>query len=136
MDASLETDDEVTQEMDRLLCVTRVLNINTDPMCVLQHLCSAFQLMSKAHLHHSIKLSRCLLKFHKGTHAVTFHPVSYEDVHSKVDYDKYPNKNVATLVALEDLGRGTTGKAWLCVTVTQPRHAFLSSTTSRAGAKS
>ena len=123
MDVSLEIDDGVTQEMNRLLCTTRVMNIYAEPICVLQHLCGAFQLMSKAHLHHTANLPRCLLKFHKGIQAVTFHPVSYEDVHSKVDYDKYPNKNVKTLVALEDLGRGSTGKAWLCVTVTQPRSA-------------
>jgi hypothetical protein len=123
MDVSLEIDDGVTQEIDRLLCVTRVMNIYADPICVLQHLCGAFQLMSKAHSHHTANLPRCLLKFHKGMHAVTFHPVSYEAVHSKVDYDKYPNKNVKTLVALEDLGRGSTGKAWLCVTITQPRSA-------------
>ena len=30
------------------------------------------------------------------------------------------NSLVKTLVALEDLGRGSTGKAWLCVTVTKP----------------
>ena len=45
--------------------------------------------------------------------------MSHQAVNSMVDYDKYPNKNVKTLVALEDLGRGSTGKAWLCVTVTQ-----------------
>jgi hypothetical protein len=120
MDVPLEIDDGVTREMDRSLCVTRVMNIYADPICVLQHLCGAFQLMSKAHPHHTANLPRCLLKFHKGMHAVTFHPVPYGVVHSKVDYDKYPNKNVKTLVALEDLGRGSTGKAWLCVTVTQP----------------
>ena len=47
VDDSLEIDDEVTQEMNRLLCTTRVLNIYTEPICVLQHLCGAFQLMSK-----------------------------------------------------------------------------------------
>jgi hypothetical protein len=120
MDVSHEEDDGVTKEMDRLLHMTRVMNIFKDSICVLQHLCGAFQLMSKAHSHHTANLPRCLLKFHKGIHAVTFHPVPYEVVNSKVDYDKFPNKNVKTLVALEDLGRGSTGKAWLCVTVTQP----------------
>jgi hypothetical protein len=120
LDASLELEDEVTHEMDRLLCTTRVMNIYEDPICVLQHLCGAFQLMSKAHLHHTANLPRCLLKFHKEVHTVTFHPVSYDAVHSKVDFNKFPHKNVRTLVALEDLGRGSTGKAWLCVTVTKP----------------
>jgi hypothetical protein len=126
VDVTSELDDDnigITHEMDRLLCATNVMNIYEDPIRVLQHLCGAFQLMSKAHSHHTANISRCLLKFHKGIHTVTFHPVLYHDVHSKVDFNKFPNKNVKTLVALEDLGRGSTGKAWLCVTVTQPRSA-------------
>ena len=121
---SLELEDIVTdKEMERLLCTTRVRSIYDDTICVLQHLCGAFQLMAKAHLHHTANLPRCLLKFHKGISAVTFHPMSYDAVYSKVDFNKFPNQNVKTLVALEDLGRGSTGKAWLCVTVTQPRSA-------------
>jgi hypothetical protein len=114
---------EVTDEMERLLCTTRVMNIFEDPVHVLQHLCGAFQLMSKANSHHTANLSRCLLKFHKGIQGVTFHPASYDAVYSKVDFDKFPHKNVKTLVASEDLGRGSTGKAWLCVATTQPRSA-------------
>jgi hypothetical protein len=122
-DVSLEIEDGVTDEMERLLCATRVINIYEDPVRVLQHLCGAFQLMSRAHSHHTANLPRCLLKFHKGIQAVTFHPVSYDAVHARVDFNKFPSKNVKTLVALEDLGRGSTGKAWLCVTVTQPGSA-------------
>ena len=114
---------EITHEMERVLNTTDIINIYEDPFRVLQHLCGAFQLMSKAHSQHAANLSRCLLKFHKGIHTVTFHPVSYHDVHSKVNFDKFPSSRVKTLVALEDLGRGSTGKAWLCVTVTQPRSA-------------
>jgi hypothetical protein len=113
----------ISQEMARSLCTTEVLNIYTDPTRVVQHLCCAFQVMSKAHLHHRSNLPRCLLKFHKESNAVTFHPASYEDVYLMVDFDKFPSKNIKTLVALEDLGRGSTGKAWLCVTVTKPRSA-------------
>jgi len=123
VDISPELEDEVAPEMERLLCASRVMNVYEDPICVLQHLCAAFQLMSKAHSHHTANLPRCLLKFHKGIRAVTFHQVSYDAVHSMVDFNKFPNKNVKTLVALEDLGRGSTGKAWLCVTVTQPHSA-------------
>ena len=123
MDDFVEADDVETLEMERLLCTTRVMNIYTDPICVLQHLCSAFLLMSQAHLYHFANLPRCLLKFHKDFDAVTFHPLSYDDVNSKVDYDRFPSANVKKLIALEDLGRGSTGKAWLCVTVTKPRFA-------------
>ena len=110
-DSSDEEDDNITQEMDRSLCVTRVMNIYEDPICVLEHLSCAFQLMSTAHSHHSANLPKCLLKFHKGIQSVTFHPVPYEEVHSKIDYGKFPKNNVKTLVALEDVGRGSTGKA-------------------------
>jgi hypothetical protein len=79
--------------------------------------------MAMSHTHHSGKLSRCLLKIHKDISAVTFHPASYEDIQPFVDFNKFPAKNVKNLVALEDLGRGSTGKAWLCVTVTKPRSA-------------
>lgn len=38
---------------------------------------------------------------------------------SSVNFKKFPRKDVRTLVALKDLGRGGNGKAWLCATVTQ-----------------
>lgn len=114
---------EIDQQMERVLCTTEVVCIRTDPNRVLQLLCRAFQLMAMSHTNHSGKLSRCLLKFHKEISAVTFHPASYEDVLPLVDFNKFPAKNVKNLVALEDLGRGSTGKAWLCVTLTKPRSA-------------
>ena len=123
-DNPLESEEHVvTPEINRVLCATRVMNIYQDPVCVLQHLCSAFQLMATAHLRHTASLSRCLLKFHKGISTVTFHSLSYDDVISTVDFDKFPSRTVKTLIALEDLGRGSTGKAWLCVTTTKPRSA-------------
>lgn len=109
----------IPEEMDRVLCATNVMNIHKDPILVLQNLCSALNLMSTVHLRHTNKLSRCLLKFHKDSVSVTFHPACYEDVYSMVDFDKFPSSNTKTLIALEDLGRGSTGKAWLCVTVTK-----------------
>lgn len=117
---SQETEDGITDEMERLLCTTEVMNIYSNPIRVLELLCGAFKLMSRAH---TANLPRCLLKFHKENHAVTFHPVTYYAVYPRVDFNKFPSKNVKTLIALEDLGRGSTGKAWLCVTVTQPRSA-------------
>ncbi len=118
-----EDNSEINQQMERELCTTDVVSIRTEPNRVLQLLCRAFQLMAMSHTHHSGRLSRCLLKFHKDISAVTFHPVSYEDIQPLVDFNKFPSKNVKNLVALEDLGRGSTGKAWLCVTVTKPRSA-------------
>jgi hypothetical protein len=120
---SEEDNSEIDQQMERVLCTTEVVSIRTEPSRVLLLLCRAFHLMAMSHTHHSGKLSRCLLKFHKEISAVTFHPAAYEDIQPLVDFNKFPAKNVKNLVALEDLGRGSTGKAWLCVTVTKPRSA-------------
>ena len=40
-----------------------------------------------------------------------------------MDFNKFPNERVKTLLALEDLGRGSTGKAWLCVSLTESHSA-------------
>ena len=122
-EGSGDDNNDIEQPMERVLCTTEVVNIHTDRSRVLQFLCSAFQLMAMSRTHHRAGLSRCLLKFHKGISAVTFHPAAYDDILPMVNFDKYPAKNVKNLVALEDLGRGSTGKAWLCVTVTRPRSA-------------
>ena len=115
-----DAEGELSKQMERLLCTTEVVNIRTDPNCVLRLVCSALKFMAMSCTGHRPNLSRCLLKFHKDNSAVTFHPMSFEEVYSTVNFDKFPSKNVKTLVALEDLGRGSTGKAWLCVTVTKP----------------
>ena len=39
----------------------------------------------------------------------------HDDINPMVDFDMYPSKTIETLVALEDLGRDFTEKAWLCV---------------------
>jgi hypothetical protein len=65
-------------------------------------------------------MSRCLLKFRSGTSAVTFQRAAQEEIQPLVDFDKYPSKSVKNLVAL---GRESTGKALLHVTVTKPRPA-------------
>jgi hypothetical protein len=61
------------------------------------------------------------MKFHKEKIAVTFHTISYDDVVASIDFSRFPRSNVSTLLAIEDLGRGSTGKAWLCATITKPR---------------
>ena len=118
-----EDNSDIDQQMERVLCTTEVVNIHTQPSRVLQLLCRAFQLMAMSRTHHSCNLSRCLLIFHKNNSAVTFHASSYENIQPFVDFNKFPAQNVKNLIALEDLGRGSTGQAWLCVTVTKPRSA-------------
>ena len=119
-DNTVDGDDNLTvdAQMERLLCTTNVLSVRSELPKLLEVLHSCFTQMAIAHTNHRAKLSKCLLKFHKNVEAVTFHPFSYEDVFSIVDFNRFPRKDVKTLIALEDLGRGSTGKAWLAVTTT------------------
>lgn len=121
--AGADDNAELAEQMTRHLCTTEVVSIYSDRLRVLTMLCSAFHVMNVAHMHHTPHLSRCLLMFHKNTTVVTFHPASYSEVYKKVDFSKFPAASVKTLVALEDLGRGSSGKAWLCATLTKPRSA-------------
>ena len=108
------------------------MNIHDDPRRVVKLLCSAFQVMASSRARRA-NLPRCLPRFHREIDAVTFHPASSSDdadIYPTVDFDKFPSENTKTLVALEDLGRGSTGKAWLCVTLLPAAAAATSSSSS------
>jgi len=113
--------DENLGQIERLLCTTPILNIHKNPRQVLQLLCSAFKVMAKSRINYRPNLSRCLLKFHQGENAVTFHPYSTSnvDIDQIVRSGKFPANSTKTLVALQDLGLGSTGRAWLCITLTK-----------------
>jgi hypothetical protein len=67
--------------------------------------------MVNAHLYHNPGVSRCQFKFHRNTPTVTWHPASHDEVHDQVNFNRFPHGNTSVLIALEDLGRGSTGKA-------------------------
>jgi hypothetical protein len=113
----VEVDSPITSPVNRLLRTTPVMNIHSDPIDVLQRLCGALLLMSTSKLHNRASVPRCLLRFHKDTTMVSYHSATHSEVYSKVNFDRFPNQNTKNLIALEDLGRGATGKAWLCVTL-------------------
>ncbi len=104
--------------MERHLVTTRTINIHTDPEYLLRVLSSALMKMCDARLNHQPKVSRCLFKFHKDEDMITFHPASYDDVINQVCFDRFPKNNTKTLLALKDLGRGSTGIVWLATTIT------------------
>jgi hypothetical protein len=116
----VEVDPPITSPVDRLLHTTTVMNIHDDPIVVLTHLCGALLLMSTSQLRNRVSISRCLLRFHKDSPMVSYHSATYEDVYRTVNFCRCPNRNTKNLIALEDLGRGATGKAWLCVTLSTP----------------
>jgi hypothetical protein len=119
-ESTVEVDPPLSSPVERLLCTTPVMNIHSDPIDVLNHLCGALLLMSTSQLHDRGLISRCLLRFHKDTTMVSYHSATYDQVFSTVNFDRFPNRNTKNLIALEDLGRGATGKAWLCVTMSTP----------------
>ena len=128
------------EQIQRVLCTTEVIHIHNDPILVLQHLCSAFHMMSSSYIHqHPMNVSPCLFKFHKSISTITYHPINISyttDINTMINFNQYPNNssnNVNTLIAVEDLGRGSSGKAWLCITNTTS-HPTTTTTTSAAAA--
>jgi hypothetical protein len=100
-----------------------VFHQQSESEAILQLLCSALKVMANAHLHHRPGVSQCLFKFHLNNPSVTWHPASSELVNGRVDFNRFPRSNTSTLIALEDLGRGSTGKAWLCGTTSTAHSA-------------
>jgi len=112
----------LTEEViERALHTSPVINAYTQYDLLLQYLCSAFTRMTQVKLNQRRGVPRSLFKLHKGEDArpkISFHPLdgiplTVENIRS----NKFPRANTKMLLALEDLGRGSTGKAWLCCTL-------------------
>lgn len=105
----------------RALHTSLVINAYNQYELLLQYLCSAFTRMTQVTLNQRRGVPRSLFKLHKGEDArpkISFHPIdgiplAVENILS----NKFPRANTKMLLALEDLGRGSTGKAWLCCTL-------------------
>jgi hypothetical protein len=113
-DEFLLTDEVV----ERALHTSPVINAYTDYDLLLQYLCSTFTRMTQVKLNQRRGVPRSLFKLRKGEDArpkILFHPIdgiplTVENIRS----NKFPRANVKMLLALKDLGRGSTDKAWLC----------------------
>lgn len=115
---------ELTEEtIARALCTSPVINAHTQYDILLQYLCSSFTRMSQGTLSHREGVPRSLFKLRKGVDVdarpkISYHPVksiplSVENIQS----NSFPRAHTTMLLALEDLGRGSTGRAWLCCTL-------------------
>jgi hypothetical protein len=104
----------------RLLNTTQVFNAQSQYSEVLKLLCNAFQCMMKARKYHYVgSLPKCLVGFHRDAINVTFHPLPGNRCWQEAisfERTKYPRSDVKLLLGLKDLGRGASGKAWLCST--------------------
>jgi hypothetical protein len=103
----------------RLLNTTQVFNAQSQYPEVLKLLCNAFQCMMKARKYHYVgSLPRCLVGFRRDAINVTFHPLPNRCWQEAASFErtKFPRSDVKLLLGVKDLGRGASGKAWLCST--------------------
>jgi len=119
----ISTDPNINQDGDQLnhrrLNTTPVLNSRNRNGEVLQLLSNALHCMIKARkYHYTGAVPRCFVGFHKDEAGISFHPKTDHDSIDEIKNRHYfPRSDVKVLVALEDLGRGASGKAWLCTTI-------------------
>eukprot|EP01036_Dinobryon_divergens_P031811 gene31811-41286_t len=112
----------LTEEtIKRALHTSPVINAYTQYDLLLQYLCSSFTRMTQVTLNQRRGVPRSLFKLYKGEDArpkISFHfldgiPLDVESIRS----NKFPRANTKMLLAMEDLGQGSTEKAWLCCTL-------------------
>jgi hypothetical protein len=99
-----------------------VINAHTHYDLLLQYLCTAFTRMTQVvELNQHRGVPRALFKLPRGEDArpkISFHPIDILPFRvENIQSNKFPRANTEMLLALEDLGRGSTGKAWLCCTL-------------------
>jgi hypothetical protein len=113
-----------TAGAERRLMTSVVLNAYTDYDAMLQFLYTSFRRMTQVRLSYRPMERRCGFVLHRGNeHGITWHPNTDETIAglnvSTISGDRYPRTTTGKLLALEDLGRGATGKAWLLCTLSR-----------------
>eukprot|EP01038_Epipyxis_sp_PR26KG_P014464 gene14464-19414_t len=71
--------------------------------------------MSQVTLNYNGGVPKCVIKLHKNETRISWHP-KYADLNSLISR-KFPSKEAKAMIAVEDLGRGSTGKTWLLCTL-------------------
>jgi hypothetical protein len=99
----------------RVLSTTDVLSMR-DPASF-DYICTALLRMSRVKYGHTTS-SQCLFGIHAGTSKrVTWHPISREQVEQRLNKNNCPQADTTSLLILEDLGKGGSGRAWLACTM-------------------
>ena len=118
-----ESEDEEEENLqpydDRTLHTTGVLHSQAEFQTVLRHLYTAFKRMNEVRLYHTFGVPRCLFQLHKDKNGITWHPMGRIpiDVENLSAINFCSRSDVLHLLAVEDLGRGGSGKVWLTCTV-------------------
>lgn len=105
---------------DRLLSSTDIHKWKDNIPFFLNLLSTALMRMTLARVGYYESTSSSFIRFHKDTEVMTWRTIKNveEECRKKINFEKYPRSDVTTLLAVEDLGRGSNGKAWLVTTET------------------
>lgn len=117
----VEVDNGSLPAVERTLITTPILSIYDNLEATLQLLYTALARMSKVGMYFKPGKSDCLFVFHKEEQSISWHKISYEEAISRVckDSNRMPRSDAKRLLALEDLGRGAAGRAWLVCTLSE-----------------
>ena len=107
-----------SDNVPRVLHVTKVYNSqDEDPKAVLTLVYSALRRMLLAKLNFSKVNKKLLFMLFKEETHITWHAVeSMDRIAGDMDYSNYPPSDTKKLIAIDDLGRGSTGRTWLTAT--------------------
>jgi hypothetical protein len=131
----LELEDPVEEVFDlidwniqRVLFSTPVIKSDSVSYpSLLNHIFSTIKRISTVKLDYHTGVPRCFFKLRKNepfespiVAGITFHPACTIPVETSNLYaNKFPRSNTKYLLAIEDLGRGASGKAWLACTLSR-----------------
>lgn len=110
----------------RVLHATSIIRSVGNSDALLQLMYTALARMSTVHLSHRPGVPSCLFLFLKNSNSVSWSPEGYDAARLRLSEveNAFPLRSTTRLVALEDLGRGSSGKAWLACT-NSPKNASL-----------
>jgi hypothetical protein len=98
----------------RRLCTSAVLDSERDKGRLLQFIYTSLGRMNQVKFNYRQGPGICVFQLHRGNSGISWHslPVSF-DMNAVISSSKYPRNNIQNLLAVEDLGRGSSGKVWL-----------------------
>ena len=102
----------------RSVCTTNVISAETDTDGVLSLLYTAVVRMTQIRIGYRRGKCSIVFKVLKDQTAMRWCCIDPEEFVKGVDFDKFPRSDTKSLLMLEDLGRGASGKVWLSATKT------------------
>lgn len=111
---------ELLDNFPRVLSTTDVFNIFNDYQVVLKHIYTSLLRMTEVKINFRSGIPQSVFKLHKDDKKITWHPLTQIPIDfTTLSSSKFPRRNARALLAVEDLGRGSSGKAWLACTLSK-----------------